>query len=479
MKNLKISSTQKGKVFRSGVLSTAILVAAIVVAILINLLVQAIPAKYTEFDLSEGGLYTLTDSSMQLAQGLEQDVVIYYLAETGSEDAIITKLLEHYAAESGHIRWEQKDPAIYPTFAAQYGAQNVSTGSLIVVCGEESEVLDAADLYEYDYSSYYTTGSYSVTFGGEKQISAAIYRLTSGEASHAYYTTNHQELSLSSSLQSALEAQNIVVQPLNLLTSTIPEDCDLLIINNPAEDISGADSLVDEAAMLREYLENGGKLLLTTDAYYDTPELDALMKELGLSRVQGLVVEGDTDHALYGNQLYLLPDYATTYESSALDGVNTASYVLLQMAQGIVVTETEDIIAEALLETSAYAYSKQAGYGMSTVDREDGDLDGPLALAVWAHDEDNGAEVIWIGCGNMDNDQLYQQFTGNLTFLQGCAASLAGQDGGVLIETKSMEAAPITIPTTTGTILGLIFILLVPAAVLITGVVVVLLRRRR
>ena len=84
---------------------------------------------------------------------------IYYLCETGSEDTIITKLLDHYAAESGHLSWEQKDPTLYPTFAAKYGAENVSTGSLIVTCGENSTVLDAADLYEYDYTDYYTTGS--------------------------------------------------------------------------------------------------------------------------------------------------------------------------------------------------------------------------------------------------------------------------------------------------------------------------------
>ena len=81
-----------GKVFRSGVYSTAFLAAAILLAVLVNLVVRAIPSKYTEFDLSEGKMYTLGDSSVQLAQSLQQDVTIYYLCETGSEDAIITKL---------------------------------------------------------------------------------------------------------------------------------------------------------------------------------------------------------------------------------------------------------------------------------------------------------------------------------------------------------------------------------------------------
>ena len=232
MKWNKNAASQKGRVFRSGLLSTAMLAAVLVLAVLLNLLVRAIPAKYTEFDLSEAKMYTLSDSTKTLVEGLEKDVHIYYLCETGSEDAIITKLLDHYAAESGHLSWEQKDPTLYPTFAAKYGAENVSSGSLIVTCGENSTVLDAADLYEYDYTDYYTTGSASVTFGGEKQITSAIYKLTAAGQSHAYYTTNHGEQTLTDSLIDALDAQNIDAQPLDLLTSTIPEDCDLLIIDD-------------------------------------------------------------------------------------------------------------------------------------------------------------------------------------------------------------------------------------------------------
>ena len=240
MKWNKNAASQKGRVFRSGLLSTAMLAAVLVLAVLLNLLVRAIPAKYTEFDLSEAKMYTLSDSTKALVEGLEKDVHIYYLCETGSEDTIITKLLDHYAAESGHLSWEQKDPTLYPTFAAKYGAENVSTGSLIVTCGENSTVLDAADLYEYDYSDYYTTGSASVTFGGEKQITSAIYKLTSAEQSHAYYTTNHGEQTLTDSLTDALDAQNIDAQPLDLLTSTIPEDCDLLIIDDLGMEISSS-----------------------------------------------------------------------------------------------------------------------------------------------------------------------------------------------------------------------------------------------
>lgn len=476
MKKFKLTSSANGKVFRSGVYSTAILAAAIVLAVLLNLLVGALPKKYTEFDLSEAKMYTLGDSSKKLVQSLDQDVTVYYLCETGSEDAILTKLLDHYADESSHFRWEQKDPAIYPTFAAQYGASDVSTGSLIVVSGENNVVLDAADLYEYDYSDYYTTGSANVTFGGEKQITSAIYKLTAAEETHAYYTTNHGEQALTSSLTEALEAQNITAQPLDLLTSTIPDDCDLLIINDPTSDFA-SDGLVDEISQLQTYLENGGRVLLTTNGYDETPNLDAVMAQFGLAREAGLVVEGDSSHALYGYPYSLFPDYGTTDESTALDGVNRSTHVMLSVAQGITITETDGVTAESLLNTSEDAYSKLNFDTSSTTDKENGDTDGPFSLAVWARKDDTGAEVIWIGCPNMDNEQLYQSIPGNLTFLQGCAASLVGQS--LLIDTKALEAAPITVPASASMTLGMVFVFVLPAAVLIAGAVEVLLRRRR
>ena len=163
MKWNKNAASQKGRVFRSGLLSTAMLAAVLVLAVLLNLLVRAIPAKYTEFDLSEAKMYTLSDSTKALVEGLEKDVHIYYLCETGSEDTIITKLLHHYAAESGQLISEQKDPTLYKTFAAKYGAETVYTGSLIVTCGDKL-ALYGADIISKAVKNF-EDRSYARVFG--------------------------------------------------------------------------------------------------------------------------------------------------------------------------------------------------------------------------------------------------------------------------------------------------------------------------
>ena len=146
--------------------------------------------------------------------------------------------------------------------------------------------------------------------------------------------------------------------------------------------------------------------------------------------------------------------------------------VLLQMAQGIALTETEDVISEALLTTSAEAYSKTAGYEMTTLTQEDGDPDGPFTLAAYARNENTEAEVIWIDCGNMDNEGIYQVLPGNVTFLQACATTLAFEESTTLIESKALEAAPLEVSNSTSVALGLTFVIVLPAAVLVIGLIV-------
>ena len=46
-----------------------------------------------------------------------------------------------------------------------------------------------------------------MTFGGENKLTAAIYRITSGEELHAYYTTNHANSRLTDTLTDALEGR--------------------------------------------------------------------------------------------------------------------------------------------------------------------------------------------------------------------------------------------------------------------------------
>ena len=56
---------------------------------------------------------------------------------------------------------------------------------------------------------------------------------------------------------------------------------------------------------------------------------------------------------------------------------------------------------------------------------------------------------------------------------------LAGQESAVLIDSKALEAAPLEVPGIAASTLGLLFVIVLPAALLAVGAVVVVLRRRK
>ena len=60
---------------------------------------------------------------------------------------------------------------------------------------------------------------------------------------------------------------------------------------------------MDEISQLQDYLAAGGKLLLTSSVYAQTPQLDAVLAQFGLARAEGMVVEGDSSKALYNLSL--------------------------------------------------------------------------------------------------------------------------------------------------------------------------------
>lgn len=463
------------RVLKNGAYATAITVIVLAAVILINLVVGALPTKYTELDISSSGLFTLSDTSKSMLAALDQDVTAYYLAETGNEDSNITRLLDRYAGESSHFTWQQRDPALYPTFAQQYDAQDASSSSVILVCGDKSTVVDYYNMYEADYSDYYTTGSYSLNFAAESALTSGIARVTSDSAYVLYQMSGHGETELSSDFTETLENSNVSVESLNLLSAgSIPEDASAILINAPQVDYTS-----DTIDLLRSYLQNGGKLLITTGLEYDTPNLDALMAEYGMTRQSGLVIENDPNHFAYRySSTYLLPDVVSNDITS---GMTDGMMVFTPVAQGILTdSENEDITYTNLLSTSSSSYAMQDYATAETASQGANDPDGPFYPAVAAESESTGAQIVWVNCANIFVSEIDQMVSGgNSQFLGSIINWLNGEENAVVIDAKSMNATYLTVPSTAVTGIGLLFVIVVPVACIVIGVAVFILRRRR
>ena len=94
-----ISKTSfKTRAFKAGSYSFAVSVIVVIIAVVINLLVARLPGKMTKFDLTANSYFTLSDQTEQIVKGLDEDVTLYWLVQTGKEDTYLGELLNRWFA---------------------------------------------------------------------------------------------------------------------------------------------------------------------------------------------------------------------------------------------------------------------------------------------------------------------------------------------------------------------------------------------
>ena len=262
--------------------SYSLMVSALVLAILIvvNIFVSALPSSMTKYDISATKLYSITSNTKVVVNSLDQDVTIYWIVQSGQEDAVIENLLSKYEALSDHIKVEKRNPDVYPTFAQQYTSETVANNSLVVECGDRSRYIGYDDIYlqEADVYSY----SYSTSFDGEGAITSAIDYVVREKLPQLYVLEGHGESELPATFSEQIEKDNMEVKSLSLLTvDEIPEDAACLIIYAPQSDISE-----EELDMLSDYVSHGGKLLVMSGPVQDgsLDNLNSLLAVRGFGR---------------------------------------------------------------------------------------------------------------------------------------------------------------------------------------------------
>lgn len=387
MKN--INGTRKH--FRVGMYTTVVSLAAILLTVLVNLFVGSLPDTKTKYDLSAAELFTIGEQSVQIAKSIDHEVTIYLLAQNGNEEDALLEFLNRYSAQNSKIKVKTKDPVLYSTFASQYTSEEVTENSLIVVddVTGRSVYIDYDDIYYIsDYSIDYTTYSYVYEYGfdGESLVTSALNYVSSEDLPVVYRLSGHGELPTDYfDVETMLAGDNVTLDSLNLLTTgSIPEDCDCLLIFHPTSDLSSS-----ETEIVLTYLKEGGKAMIVTDpssySAQEYPNLASVLAYYGITTEEGVVVEGDGNYYYrdyYSYPSYLLPDINASHEITAPLAGNY--YVLLPTVAGITVTDTgrDTVTVTSLLDTSDSAYSKAAGYNMTTYTKEDGDIDGGFSVAV-------------------------------------------------------------------------------------------------
>lgn len=158
---------------------------------------------------------------------------------------------------------------------------------------------------------------------------------------------------------------------------------------------------------------------------------------------------------------------------------------MLSTAQGLTVADElpDGVSVTELLTTSDSAYSKAAGYDLTTYDREEGDLDGPFALAVAITDQvsdETESKVVWVSSSYLVDDVTNEMISGgNQDFFLNALSWMVDQEESISIHAKSLSYDYLTINSATASTLTIVVVALIPLAYLGVGLYIWIRRKRR
>jgi len=375
---MKFTSLIRDKRFRYGTLSTAMMIVAVVIFVLVTLVAE----EFNEtWDLTSEQLYTLTPQSHRFLENLETDVTLYYITRTGAETMLISRLLAEYAAASPHITTEVRDPMINPTFVHQFAAgldAGIPEGSVIVRSAQGFRVITPADMETWVMHPQ-TWQRFRESIDAERAITQAIHALTLGEPPVVYYITGSGEPELSETLVEFLAAENFTVREHNALIHDIPETADALIIVMPDRDWGTA-----KADRILDYLDNReGRVFMALNITTEyMPELNRVLQAYGLSLGDYVVIEGDARRTLGGNPTWMMPQQVPHDITFPLFLENFTQFLLAPTGLEVLDMRRTSTVIEPLLMSSRDAYGRDINSDVETILRIPEDTEGPFYLAV-------------------------------------------------------------------------------------------------
>lgn len=481
----KKSSNEVIKKWLSKTSLTIILIAIIIGAyVAINLLTEK--ANLSDIDLTKDKIFTLSETSKTIIHNINQDVEII-LVKMDTYSQSVVDFAYKYKKENDKIKiTEVSNVTKYPELTAEYNLTE-NTYEIIVRSGKEEKIISTSDLYTYDYS---TGEEKDLT---EEAITNALLSVTTENKPKLYFVSGHNdnlEYYLTN-FKKSLEDEANTVESLDLLTTAkVPDDCSALVITTLNNDLK----TVERDAILK-YIKAGGKIILFTDANVaktNMPNFQKVLDEYGVSISEGIMIEQDTSKMLSGSPSAII---VTVNEgSSVTDKINMSMNACFINSGKINLADDEKmeklgVTSEILATTSDKAFYR-SDLSISTTSKVSGDEEGKAvvgALLTKKIDDDKTSKLIVysnnVFITNMQvaiNSQYYiyaYELYNNQDLALNSISYLTGREDTILIR-KDTEVSTYTV-TEKQQIIILTIIFAVPVLIVIAGIIIWQVRRRR
>jgi ABC-type uncharacterized transport system involved in gliding motility auxiliary subunit len=473
---------------RYGAVSVAITIMVIFFIVLLNVVLTALFKKYPlDIDLTEDQIFEVSTETKDFLSSLKKDVTIYVLntedrfTASGPTEYFIqaNQVIHKYEQLSSRVRLEYIDLIRNPDFSARYPDERFNVNDILVTSGENVRTLTSSDLFNIR-SSYY--GSYVASSKAEQAMTSALLNVTSDKKFLAAVIEGHDGSDVSAFLDLLrLNAWDTV--ELNLLTEDIPPEASLLILARPSRDLD-----MQELQKLDAFLGEGQNRTLFCLTEFDQPSLPNLtdfLAEWGLAAEPGLVYETSNARILMSNPYVAFADFAEdTYAKNASEkGLfpvipQARPLKVLWEAKGWRTTTT-------LVKSSATSGIRPLDAPPDWTPGSSPSGDTPV-LALSAFYRTNSQNDPLSGnvllCGStlaLIPSMLSNPNFANSAYFLDLLGQLAKRDDQIYVQDKTLGFTELRVTGEQVVIFTLIFVVLLPLAVLVAGIVVWLRRRHK
>ncbi len=497
-------SGKKTSVVGRKIMYTVFILLFVLVLAALNVLSVFLVDKFPslQLDFTSDNAYTLQNTTKEYLEYLDTSVTIKVL---GSEAAVqsydttygyqVNQLLHDMDAYK-NVTLEYMDIEMESVSALSKKYPDIdwqNMKEMLLVENDKTgkyEGIAATDIFvlSMDYSTYeYYVSGQSV----EKAVLSAIQRVTSEDivkvaisvGNGEFLSEEHTYYSNYTNFESMLGYNAYDVVRVNLLTESIPEDAKVLVILGPTYDITD-----DESEKITAWLENGGNMgkTLFYAPYYipgnETPNLDLLLEQWGMSVTKGWIVEGDATRIVENGNAFLAKYSNETFTSTLKD--TSVSVVMGYDCLPVEITDTA--MAKPMLTTSEQATVML----LNSTESESAEpqylearADGYNAAAISTKTASSGETsnvVVWGSAMSLSDSPMKMDVYNNQSYFINMMNTLSENEvEGVVVDGVKLEGKLMTVTDAHKMIFRILFVIIIPIALIVTGIVVWVRRRNR
>ena len=507
-----------GKKLKYGSMSMAVVVVVIAIVVLLNLMCGLIVKRYpVKLDLTGDNRYELTDETVDVLKKLDKDVEItvtspesmfesleaqypavmaqYYGQYVEHPFTMIPQILEKYSvyAKSGkgsvNVKYVDinKDPDVIARFSKNYSG-DITEQSMVFSCGDRVKVIPQRDIVGMIVPSRASTqGNIQMVFNGESTITSAIMSVADATPVRAAIVSslngnsvvNNNGASVAYSLEQLLDKNGYDCTEIDLGTDELADNYDLLVLCCPAYDFSE-----DIIAKMSDFLYNGGNY--EKDMIY-IPSLDALnlpnISEFLADwkiQINEDYVKDDKNTVMISNQLY--PTVNISDAESLGTVANDKLPIIAPFARTItVLSKNNEGVVKELIKSNDTSYTSSLADNTDSSERAEYTVVAKARKETASGIKVIGSDILVIGSPYMvdssilDNTNAYN----NAEVIRTAVNTMTGKENGAVIPEKSLQQNTISLKTTGARAIEFTVIIIIPALIALTGLVVLLRRKNR